>query len=342
MRQIVLSLNSLVLLCLYGDFVESDVLPLTNSQWNQLEFKLAHSTLKQPSGLLDCSDEEMMIQLVLSEDEVHQIKKRLSLMQRVLVQLACYERRGIGVVTKFEEDYPDVFYQRLKKNAPLILYYCGNYQLLNQEAVSIAGPVHSTKQMNINTRHVVDKVFQEGYHLMTSAHQGCEMIGLVHQLRLGGHVILFAANDLARKQYEFLKFIHNQRMLVISHRKPDSEYDVVESVVRNSYIYALCTTNFVIHSELNTGALWFSAMQNLKHRWSKMLAIVDDDFYGNAKLVEAGAIPVTMEKVLSECTIEEMMEISKQDIGIHQDSEQISIFDFIEDENLEAEEIEQI
>ena len=338
MRQTVLSLNSLVLLCLYGDFVDSDTAPLTNAQWNQLEFKLAHSTLKQPSGLLDCPKQEMIIQLVISEDEAEQIIQRLSLIEIVLSKLAVYERHGIGVVTKFEDDYPDVFYQRLKKNAPLILYYCGNYHLLSQGAVSIAGPVHSTKQMNVNTRHVVDKIYQEGYHLMTSGHQGSEMIGLVHQLRLGGHVILFAANDLIKKQYEFSKFVRNQRMLIISHRKPDSEYDVVESVIRNSYIYALCTTNFVIHSELNTGALWFSAMQNLKHRWSKMLAIVDDDFYGNAKLVEAGAIPVTMEKILSDCTIEEMMEVSKQDIGIHQECEQITIFDFIE----EAEVVEQI
>lgn len=331
MRQTIMSLNSLVLLCLYGEFVESDIEPLSLRQFNQLEFKVVHSKLKQLSSLMNCNEDEMMTQLVIREDEVKQIMARLGLMQEVLFQLARYEKEGIGVITKYEADYPDVLFTRLKKNAPLILYYSGNYHLLKQDAISIAGPVHTTKQMIENTHHVVEKIVGEGYHLMSSGHQGCEKNGIMHQLRSGGDVILFVANDLESRRHEYQKYIKNQRMLVVSHRPPVSSYDVVESIVRNSFIYALCTTNFIIHSELNTGALWFSAMQNLKQRWSKILAIVDDEFYGNAKLVEAGAIPVTMEKVLSDCSIEDMMEVSKNDIGIFTHAEQISIFDFIEE-----------
>lgn len=332
MRQTILSLNSLVLLCLHGEFVESEIEPLSLRQFNQLEFKVAHSKLKHLSSLINCSEEDMMTQLVIKETEVKHILARLSLMQEVLSQLAHYEKEGIGVITKYEADYPDVLFTRLKKNAPLVLYYSGNYHLLKQDAISIAGPVHSSRQMIENTYHVVEKIAEEGFHLMSSGHQGCEKKGIKHQLRQGGDVILFVANDLASRRDEYQKYIKNQRMLVISHRPPQSSYDVVESIVRNSYIYALCTTNFIIHSELNTGALWFSAMQNLKQRWSKILAIVDDEFYGNAKLVEAGAIPVTMEKVLSDCSIEEMMEVSKNDIGLYAQTEQISIFDFIDEE----------
>ena len=76
-------------------------------------------------------------------------------------------------------------------------------------------------------------------------------------------------------------------------------------------------------------------MQNLKQRWSKILAVVDDDFYSNARLVEAGANPVTVEKIKSRCTIEEMTEVSKQMFEDSLDNEQISIFDFID----EAEEV---
>ena len=82
-------------------------------------------------------------------------------------------------------------------------------------------------------------------------------------------------------------------------------------------------------------------MQNLKQRWSRILAVVDDDFYSNAKLVEAGAIPVTIEKIKSNCTIEQMTEVSKQMFEENLDNEQISIFDFIEeDEALDFEAIE--
>ena len=84
-----------------------------------------------------------------------------------------------------------------------------------------------------------------------------------------------------------------------------------------------------MHSEINTGSLWFSAMQNLKYRWSKILAIVDDEFYGNAKLVEAGAIPVTMEKINSDVMINDLIEVTKTEMTLRQEIEQLSIFDFI-------------
>lgn len=329
MRSTVLSLNSLVLLCLYGDFVESEISPFTLRQYNQLEFKLNHSTLGQPATLLLCSKEEMMTQLAYGENEVDHILARLALMPEVLKQLAYYEKNQIGIITKFEADYPEALLQRLKKDAPLVLYYCGNFQLLSQDAVAIFGSHHPTTTIKTNTRKVVRKIHDEGYHLMASGHPGCETAAIEQQLKLGGHVILFAANDLEKKRLAYLKYLGHQRMLLVSHRRPDSAYDVVESIVRNSYIYALCVTSFIIHSEWNTGSLWFSAMQNLKQRWSKILAIVDDDFYGNAKLVEAGAIPVTMAKITSEATIENMMEVSKDEIENMNEGEQLSIFAFL-------------
>lgn len=335
MRPTVLSLNSLVLLCLCADFVESETEPLTTHQFNQLEFKLEHSTLKQPSGLLDCDIDDMRIQLVLTSKEALQIKQRLTLISDVIMKLAYYDKKGISVITKLEKDYPDVLFSRLKKHAPLILYYSGQYDLLNDPIVSVAGPMNCSDQVLENTRLVVDKIYAERYHLMTSESKGCENIATMHHLKQGGQAIVFVASHLDLKRIEYAKYIKNKQMLLISHRYPECDYDIVEAIIRNSLIYALSQTSFIIHSEVNTGSLWFSAMQNLKQRWSKILAVVDDDFYSNARLVEAGAIPVTVEKIKSRCTIEEMTEVSKQMFEDSLDNEQISIFDFID----EAEEV---
>lgn len=332
MYQDALSLSGLVLICLCADFFSEEVKPLSSRQYQQLEFKLAHSTLRYPSGLLNYDSQEMIIQLALNEEDVQRIQKRLQLLSKILKVLAYYEARGIHVITKFEDGYPKAFAHRLKKEAPLMLFYSGDLALLQEPMISIAGPVHTNQTMQENTISVVHKIQQEGYHLMTSGHAGCEQIGMLEYLKNNGKVILFAANDLLKRGIEFKKMISSGQMLLLSHRVPEADYDVVESLVRNSYIYALCHTNFIIHSELNTGALYFSAIQNLKHRWSKLLAIVDDEFYGNAKLVEAGAIPVTMEKILSECSIDELMEVSKHQFSDLSDTQQLSIFEFIEDE----------
>lgn len=341
MSQTVLSLNSLVLLCLCADFVDSDTQPLTTHQYHQLEFKLQHSTLKQPSGLLDCAKEDMQVQLVLTKEETQQIIQRLTLIEPIIMKLAYYERKGISVITKFEKEYPDTLFNRLKKHAPLILYYCGDFNLLNEPIVSVAGPMNCSDQVLDNTRLVVNKIHDEGYHLMTSESKGCENVAIMHHLKQGGQAILFVASHLDLKRIEYSKYIKNEQVLIISHRYPECDYDVVEAIIRNSIIYALSQTSFIIHSEINTGSLWFSAMQNLKQRWSKILAVVDDDFYSNARLVEAGAIPVTVEKIKSNCTIEEMTEVSKYMFEDSLDNEQISIFDFIEEvEEVNFEELE--
>lgn len=341
MRPTVLSLNSLVLLCLCAEFVECETEPLTAHQFNQLEFKLSHSTLKQPSGLLDCNQEDMQIQLVLTKEEAKQIKQRLTLIHDVIMKLAEYEKKGISVITKLEKDYPDVLFSRLKKHAPLILYYSGKYELLNDPIVSVAGPMNCSEQVLENTKLVVDKINDEGYHLMTSESKGCENSATMHHLKQGGKSIVFVASHLDLRRIEYSKYLKNNQMLIISHRYPECDYDVVEAIIRNSLIYALSQTTFIIHSEVNTGSLWFSAMQNLKQRWSKILAVVDDDFYSNARLVEAGAIPVTIEKIKSRATIEEMTEVSKYMFEDQTDSEQISIFDFIEEtEEIDFETVE--
>ena len=316
MRPTMLSLNSIVLLCLCADFIEIEIEPLSAHQFNQLEFKLAHSTYKQPSGLLECNFDDMQVQLVITKKEAEQIKSRLTLIEPLIKQLASYEKKGISIITKLEKDYPESLFTRLKKHAPLFLVYAGDYHLLSQSIVSVAGPMNCTEQIIDNTHLVVDKLIKEGYHLMTSENKGCEQSALLHHLK-------------------------NNQILLLSHRSPESDYDVVEAIIRNSIIYALSQTSFIIHSEVNTGSLWFSAMQNLKQRWSRILAVVDDDFYSNARLVEAGAIPVTIEKIKSNCTIEEMTEVSKQMFEDNSDTEQISIFDFIEeDEALNFETIE--
>ena len=332
LNNMTLTLDSLVLFCIHGDLVKDDLTSYSMNQWNDLEFKLKHSIFKKPSGLLSLKNYDLETELAISEIEASKIKSLLLRMPLVLESLANLERQGIYVITKYENHYPRVFFHRLKKNAPLILYYCGDFSLLKEECIAITGSSHPTRQMNMNTRIVVDKMIDEGYTLMTSGHTGLEKTSLAHQLRMNGNVILFVADHMKDKRIEYLKQIKNQRLLILSHRYPDSEYDVIESIIRNSYIYALSLTTFIMHSEINTGSLWFSAMQNLKYRWSKILAVVDDEFYGNAKLVEAGAIPVTMERIKSEVLINDLIEVTKEEVNLRQEVEQMSIFDFIQDE----------
>ena len=59
MNNVSLTLDSLVLFCLHGDLVKDDLTSLSMNQWNELEFKLKHSSFKKPSGLLDIEGHDL-------------------------------------------------------------------------------------------------------------------------------------------------------------------------------------------------------------------------------------------------------------------------------------------
>ena len=74
MNNVSLTLDSLVLFCLHGDLVKDDLTSLSMNQWNELEFKLKHSSFKKPSGLLDIEGHDLESELALSSQDVERVK----------------------------------------------------------------------------------------------------------------------------------------------------------------------------------------------------------------------------------------------------------------------------
>ena len=70
-------------------------------------------------------------------------------------------------------------------------------------------------------------------------------------------------------------------------------------------------------------------MQNFKEKWTRLIAIMDDEFYGNGRLVELGAIGLTMEMIESPLTFTDLLEQIEEEIVEEDPYDQLSIFDFL-------------
>ena len=87
---------------------------------------------------------------------------------------------------------------------------------------------------------------------------------------------------------------------------------------RNKYIYASSYGTFVISSDYNKGGTWAGANEALKNGWTKVFVWNHQDYEGNLKLIEKGAIPYE----LSEIAVYET--ITKQE----NEFEQMDLFSF--------------
>ena len=67
---------------------------------------------------------------------------------------------------------------------------------------------------------------------------------------------------------------------------------VSAAMERNKFIYALSVGTAVMRSDLNKGGTWSGATEALKHGWSYVYAWDNENYPGNKKLIEMGAIPL--------------------------------------------------
>ncbi len=327
--KLVLTLDSLALLLYCSELYDCDETPLTTKQWYYLEKKLRQSPLKRPAALLGLDDVNIAMNLEIDEALALKLANMNQCIRSLLYQLEKMETLGIYVTTKYEDSYPAVLKKKMKRKMPLILYYSGDINLLNSEMIYVSGPIKSNKNIDVNTRAIVQKIYQENYTLISSGSRGVEKLSIRTQIKNGGKVVNFVCGNLLKESQGFTKPIRTGQMLLLSARHPFASFDLSEAIDRNQYIYCMSQLVIVVYSQINAGATWLSAILNMSSHWTRLAAVVDDEFYGNARLIELGACPLTMEMIKSDVPLMEMCEQTEVEEKQPVLYDQLSIYDFL-------------
>lgn len=329
-QNLTLCLDSLALLLYGSELYESNDLPLTTKEWLDLERTLRYSKFKKPAALLSLEYETMIIDLDIEPELAMRLFNRNQGISKLLNQLYRFESMGIFITTKYEDSYPVLLHKKMKKDAPLILYYSGDITLLSQPMMGVTGPTRTNKRMDANTKIVTNKLYEEGYVLIGCHQKGIEEKALKQQLRLGGKGITFVCDHYLKEMKEYKKQIKNGQLLLVSAHLPFSNFDVVHAIDRNQYVFCFAEAMIVMYSQINSGVVWLSAMQNFKQKWTKLAAVVDDEFYGNARLIELGAVGLTMDMIQSPLMMTELLEQEEPEKIEDPTYDQLSIFEFID------------
>lgn len=216
----------------------------------------------------------------------------------------------------------------MNKKSPLYLFYCGDITKI-KEGVSLTGLTTATKKDREYTKCLVDKMIKNDLMYISNDCKGIDEIALRYALQQGGQCIDFVCERLTAKQNDFSKYLKSGQLVMLCAEDPNSYFDTTNAIERNGYVSALSKYQIIVSSNINNGAAWFTALQNLHNSWTIPL-VVDGLYPGNDRLLDMGITPISIEDILSNLSIDLIYEKNKQ---IFDNTEanigQMSIFEFI-------------
>lgn len=279
-----------ILLCSFiGMNHDGDAKPLTLKEWNELLDRVVQNK-QQPSTIMD---QNFLKDIGYSPEYIERIKRLIYRGGTVAFALEELEKKGIGIVTQFDTDYPILIKRKLKRKAPPILFYSGDIGLAKKIGIGVVGSRNVDEEGIRFTQKLVEKAAREHLIIYSGGAKGIDTVSEKAALEYGSAAVSFVADSLLSKirKKDILDAVINKKHLLLSDVKPDAGFSAARAMNRNKHIYASSYGTFVAASDYNTGGTWAGATEALKNRWTKVFVWQNERYEGNRKLIEKGAVP---------------------------------------------------
>ncbi len=311
--------NAYVTILLCNHLLKDEVAkPFSIVEWSNLATNIINSKIKEPAGLMQLSKQEIQDNLLISEEKAERIAILLSRGAKLAFTLEELSRKGIGLITKSDQEYPKRLKALLKKNAPPLLYYCGDISLINNNGIAVVGSRNIDEKGVKFAYDLAKKAVGENLAIFSGGAKGIDTTSEQSAIVNGGKVVSILADSLSQriKKKEIREKIVNKQLLLISANNPDAPFSAGGAMNRNKYIYCLSSAAFVVASDFNKGGTWAGATENIKNSWVKTFIWNNKSYDGNVKLIEKGGIPLVdfAEKNLSDIINEKVPSNEQMDL----------------------------
>lgn len=290
-----LSENTQAILLLCGVFGGAgQARQLSLSEYNKLALQLKDLQL-QPSNLLhdDACVKEAAQNTGIDEERLAALLGRGVQLGLTLEQ---WQRNGVWVVSRSDDDYPQRLKQHLKAKAPPIIHGIGNRSLLQGGGLAVVGSRNVDQKGEDFTCKVGEICAKAGCTVVSGGARGVDQIAMSSAIEAGGAAIGILAEKLLRKSLdrEARYAIHDERLLLISPYHPEASFSVGNAMGRNKFIYAMADYALVVSAEYGKGGTWAGAEEELKRNNAKPVFVRTGGGIprGNSELLRKdGALP---------------------------------------------------
>jgi DNA processing protein len=267
---------------------------LSVSEYTRLERHLNQVLRAQPEDLLRPGSHSLLLdcRTMVAEDRLAYLLGRAFLLSQAVER---WQSRGIWVASRSDAQYPLRLQERLRENAPLLLYGCGEHNLMQTGGLAVVGSRDASPPLLEYATNVGQLTAYAGRTVVSGGARGIDRAAMTGALEAGGRTVGVLASDLEKMSMnrEFRSHFIDGRLSLISPFDPGVGFAVGNAMQRNKLIYGLADAALVVSSNVNSGGTWAGAKEQLdKLRFVPVyVRSVGESSSGLNALLAKGALP---------------------------------------------------
>ena len=289
---------------------EASTRPLTPKEWSSLAVSIHASELGTPSALFGLEAPEIADSIGVSPEAGVRVAELLSRGGQFAIELERLSARGIWIITRADEGYPQLFRSRLKATAPPVIFGAGNPSALVDRSVAVVGS-RDADEASIGFATALGRsCARNGLAVVSGGARGIDSAAMLATVDGGGKAIGVVAEALERavRRPDFRPYLADGELTLIAVKHPAAGFSVGDAMGRNRLIYALAEAGVVVASG-ESGGTRAGALENLEAGWVPLFVRDDSDAPdGNRELLDAGGLPITGEELNGDSLLERLSE----------------------------------
>ena len=221
--------------------------------------------------------------------EATRILELLSEEERLDAYLARAERSKCHCLTPFSGFYPQELDNALGTDAPSVLWYRGNPELLRNPKIALVGSRDISLENAEFARQAGIAAARQGFTLVSGNARGADRIAQDACLDAGGTVISIVADALTGHT-------PSERHLYLCEDSFDLPFSNIRALSRNRSIHALGQMVLVAQATLQKGGTWDGTSRNLRFGWNRVFCF-DDGSDACQVLTQMGAEHISVDQL---------------------------------------------
>lgn len=294
--------------------------PYSTQELKRLEEKVRACGLYHIGRLANVDIGGLMQNLDVSEEEAYRIYTLLNRSVQLSYTIENYLRKGVEVITCYDDGYPQRVKRRMENAAPPVFYRCGNAELLQKPMLALIGisGVKTTPEVRDSVETLVRNAIRAGYGILTGGELGVSRVAMNMTMEYGGTLVEILGGDMINHIHEdgIAELLAMGRAAVFSLEHPEALFTVSHAIARNKVIFALSEASFIFNTDGKRGEM--DAIRNHYCDWIYAWT----GHSNNQQLIMRGAIPAS-----------NIPSMNFSDLVRHwqnSESEQMNIFDMLD------------
>jgi len=265
--------------------------PLGLPEWNVLALWLDERGLR-PEHLVQGNADELLRDWDDPRIERERLLRLLDRDHQLAWSVEHWRSADIWILGRSDDAYPSRLKERLRGEAPPVLFGAGEPSLLLAEGIAIVGSRDATVDELRFADDLGAVVSEAGYNVVSGGARGVDERAAQGAFRTGGSVVAVLAESLIRNASKKLYRDHltQGKLVLTTPYSPDMGFKPYRAMERNAYIYCLSQAGVVVSSTNGSGGTFHGASINLRGGWVPLWVMTTKDpASGNHVLAANGA-----------------------------------------------------